>query len=102
MVWEKVGEIAVDAGIVMIGDPCYTQGQDASSAVATWSEFLERTWPETFGPGAAGREAMGDAVPALGEEATGIVVSSGYGDGSYPVYVEREDGRVKAAKIVFF
>jgi len=102
MTWEKVGTISVDAGVVMVGDPCYTQGEDATSHVGTWEEFLGRTWPDVFGPRAKLRTKMGDAVPALGDPGIGIVVSSGYGDGQYPVYVQRQDGRVKAVKVVFF
>lgn len=102
MSWTKVGTIFVDAGCVMVGDPCYTQGADASSASESWSAFLEATWPDTFGPDAKEGVEMGDAVQALGKEGVGIVVSSGYGDGEYPVYVQREYGRIKAMKVVFF
>ena len=102
MSWTKVGTIFVDAGCVMVGDPCYTQGREASSASESWHEFLEATWPETFGPNPDKDAQMKDAVLARGEEGLGIVVSSGYGDGEYPVYVDREDGRVKAVKVVFF
>lgn len=102
MSWETVGVIDVDAGCVMVGDPCYTQGDDALSHVGSWHEFLEKTWPAVFGPDAEPDVQIGDAVYALGEEGLGVVVSSGYGDGRFPVLVQRENGRVKAVKVVFF
>ena len=100
---EKVGTIYVDAGVVMVGDPCYTQGADASSAVSSWDEFLSRTWPNVFGDGSINREEqMADVANALGQQGTGIVVESGYGDGEYPVYVTRaDDGRIASLTVVF-
>jgi len=32
----------------------------------------------------------------------GVVSSTGFGDGGYPVFAKYEDGRVKELKIVFF
>lgn len=101
---ELVGHIGVDAGCVMVGDPCYTQGEDASSHVASWDEFLEKTWPNVFGPDSQGSNApMADATYALGEKHLGVVVSSGFGDGTYPVYIERDpaSGRVASVTVVF-
>jgi hypothetical protein len=104
MTWESAGTISVDAGCVMVGDPCYTQGRDATSAVETWQEFLERTWPESFGAAAehGPHTAMSDVAQAIGGSGVGIVVSSGYGDGQYPVFVRRNDeGRVAELRVVF-
>jgi len=100
---EKVGTIYVDAGCVMVGDPCYTQGDDATSRSSSWNEFLHKTWPNVFlADGTVNHsEQMADVAPALGEEGTGIVVSSGYGDGEYPVYVTREGGRIASLTVVF-
>jgi hypothetical protein len=101
--WEKVGEIGVDAGCVMVGDPCYTQGRDASHAAESWKDFLTQTWPEVFGPNAKPDAQMGSVSPALGDEILGIVVESGWGDGVYPVYVRHDprSGRVSAVKVEF-
>lgn len=38
----------------------------------------------------------------LGHSGMGLAISSGYGDGTYPVYVEYEDDRVKKVTIEFF
>lgn len=100
---EKVGTVYVDAGCVMVGDPCYTQGTDATDHVESWDEFLRETWPNVFGGfGQINHAAqMEDAVNALGKPGLGIVVSSGYGDGEYPVYVTRKNGRIASLTVVF-
>lgn len=103
--WTKVGTISVDSGSVMIGDPCYTQGADASSASKDWMGFLAATYPGTFGPNSTG-ESMPQVTNALGEQGLGIVSSSGFGDGEYPVYVRYSDEgqwgkRVAELKVVF-
>lgn len=86
--WELVGHVGVDAGLVMVGDPCYTLGDDASHRVKSWDEFCD-TLPFN-GPA------------TIHDTGFGIVVSSGYGDGSYPVYVKKNrDGRVVGLKVEF-
>lgn len=80
---EKIGTLYVDAGIVMVGDPCYTLSDDAShrtEVAKSWDKFCEATGSEK--------------VSAPFGKGTALVVSSGYGDGEYPVYVEWDGGRV--------
>ena len=92
---EKVGEVAVDAGCIWIGDPCYVLPEDASHAdwVRDWDNFCEaidHSNPYT-------QFMFEHGAPGLG-----VVVPSGWGDGMYPVFVElNEDGRVAAVKVVF-
>jgi len=85
-----VGYCDVDAGLIMIGDPCYASvdGKDDSESrhqIHDWNEFC--AWihndDEPF---------LFKAIPHLaGHEGGGVVVSSGFGDGSYPVYVTLKD-----------
>jgi hypothetical protein len=90
--WFKAGTVGVDAGLVWVGDPCYVMGDDASHRVRDWSEFCRRLDES--------HDKDGFSQP-LGP-ITGVVVSSGYGDGEYPVMVARNrDGRVAAALVVF-
>jgi hypothetical protein len=85
--WKKVGEIGVDAGLVMVGDPCYVLGDDASQRVKSWSEFCD---------------SLGNDYPTVKDMNFGFVVSSGYGDGLYPVYVKKNaEGRVIGLKVEF-
>ena len=84
MKWEKVGEIGVDAGIVMVGDPCYYATPDCNSHPAkTWKEFCD---------------LLGEEYPTckqlnykLGHPGLGFVVQSGYGDGNYPVFIKKNN-----------
>lgn len=92
---EKIGTIFVDAGIVMIGDPCYTLPDSASHRDDTtkdWDKFCDKLHDNPNGV----------SFPFSTKE-TGIVVESGYGDGEYPVFVERDrHGRIAALMVRFF
>jgi hypothetical protein len=82
--WELVGHIGVDAGLCWIGDPCYIL-QDTSegrpkSLGKDWSEFCD---------------GLGEDYPTrksydydIGHEGLGVCVSTGFGDGTYPVYAK--------------
>lgn len=103
---ELVGHVDVDAGIVMVGDPCYTIGQDASSAIPTWSDMCDKL----FNPGneVVTESGVRHVVKPFrdGHEGAGIVVPAGLGDGTYPVYIETVDmgtwgKRVKSLTVVF-
>jgi hypothetical protein len=90
----ELGEISVDAGLCWIGDPCYVMGDDATSRVTDWAAFCEKLNVET----------QHFSAP-LGKS-TGFAVSTGYGDGSYPVTAEIQDcgawgPRVKSVTITF-
>lgn len=93
---DRIGFISVDAGIVMVGDPCYTLPDDGSHrdyVAREWGAFCNATFSEpTNAEGYS--EPLGDGI--------GLVVSSGYGDGRYPVYVERNaEGRVARLIVEF-
>ena len=91
-----IGSVYVDAGIVMIGDPCYTLPDDGShrdEAARDWHTFCDSLYGDDRDT-LHGVEPMGQGV--------GIVVQSGYGDGEYPVVAEYEDGRVKSVTVKFF
>ena len=83
--FRKVGTFGVDAGLCWIGDPCYVVSKDASHVWKKWSDFCD--------------EIGNDDIHVF---KAGIAVSSGYGDGEYPVYVKKQDGRVKEVLIKFF
>jgi hypothetical protein len=89
---ELVGRIGVDAGLCWVGDPCYVLGDDASDRVRDWGTFceaLKRT----------GQYEKGHCQP-LGPS-VGLAISTGYGDGHYPVFVERENGCISRVTIEF-
>lgn len=89
---KQIGVIGVDAGLCWIGDPCYVVSKDASHVWDKWDDFCdeltdERTKQFNYEKGHPG---------------LGVCVSSGYGDGEYPVFAEFEDGRVKSVTVKFF
>lgn len=95
---KQIGTVFVDAGLIWVGDPCYVMGDDASNRVTDWDEFckvLEKSGQ--FNPKQNCSAPLGPGI--------GLAISSGYGDGEYPVFIETiKDGsgeRVKSVTIEF-
>lgn len=82
--FELAGEVWVDSGTLMIGDPCYLDGGfDYEKWTAEEGDHMGRIpGPSDFAdPGKGGTFAAYTA----------------YGDGVYPVYVKRDrDGKITA------
>ena len=77
----QIGSVDVDAGVLMIGDPCYSLPDDAShrSTIAKdWARFCEAL------EGASHSEPLG--------RGTAIVLRTPHGDGEYPVMAELTSG----------
>lgn len=92
----KAGTIGVDAGICWIGDPCYIlHAEPAPKEIGeTWSDFCDILTKIEKKTGESTHSQIG--------RGTGVVVSTGYGDGSYPVYIELDSsGRVARAIVDF-
>lgn len=91
--WEKVGEVAVDAGIIMLGDPCYHIEKAGQYIPDDWSTFCD----------AIGNSDVHNFEFSGGHTGAGVVVSSGFGDGIYDVFIRRDTdtGRVAEVKVVF-
>ena len=92
-----IGHIGVDAGLCWVGDPCYVMGDEATSRVHDWDEFCGLLMNE-------GEQHKHWSAP-LGKS-TGFAINTGFGDGSYPVYIETSDEgawgeRVKSITINF-
>jgi len=94
-----VGHIGVDAGLCWIGDPCYLESRDdQKSPFDDWSKFcdsLKGSYP-----------TMKSFNYPMGHEGLGVCVSTGFGDGTYPVHAVVEDigdwgKRVKSVTITF-
>lgn len=91
--WEKVGEIGVDAGLCWVGDPCYIVSKDASYVFEKWEDFCNVLDTNGFFDGKRHSVEFNNGL--------GVCVSTGYGDGSYPVYVKRDGNRIAEVKVVF-
>lgn len=90
---ELIGKIDVDAGLVMIGDPCYTSS--GRNVADDWERFCDKLQREEV-----------DGVTTIEHESglpgKALVVGDFGGDGTYPVYVKRDkDGQVKKIIIDF-
>jgi len=91
---EQIGVISVDAGLVMVGDPCYIlHTQQTPKAVGkNWSEFCETL---------EGKKRL-----QLDHDAgyTGLAVVEGNfgGDGLYPVFVEKDEQGITTKLTVKF
>lgn len=91
------GSVCVDSGQIMIGDPCYLNDWDPNTN-DEWNVEGKQGEYSYFGACATTLNAN---VGELGTM-TSVVMSSGYGDGVYPVFVKfNEDGRVSMAVIDF-
>ena len=83
---QLIGNIGIDAGVVWIGDPCYIIHQKTGlpkTMGANWVEFCQLI--DEHSP------VMKSFCFALGHEGLGVCASTGYGDGTYPVYAEISD-----------
>jgi hypothetical protein len=87
-----IGSFAVDSGQAMIGDPCYLdEWQPWDSEINKFEEHVNKAGEYSY-LGAC-NATLDKGYGALGN--LGVVFSTGYGDGLYPVYAEiTDDGRV--------
>jgi hypothetical protein len=95
---KQVGLIGVDAGVCWIGDPRYIlHAKPAPKAIGKdWGEFCGNLEEGGEFPGT--KQFNFD----LGHAGLGVVVSTGWGDGVYPVYATfDDDGRVASVTVEF-
>ena len=90
--WKKIGMVAVDSGTLMIGDPCYLDGDG-------WTEKDYKKY-------VCGMKGDYEQVPfTKGHVGKALIFSSGLGDGCYEVFAKIKDikdwgKRVTEVKIV--
>jgi hypothetical protein len=98
----RVGSVGVDAGMVMVGDPCYLDKftdhdfddakVEAQKANGKYEYSYSGACAATLSDNSAGELGNADAV----------AVSSGYGDGVYPVFATyNHDGRIVKLEVIF-
>jgi hypothetical protein len=108
--WEYIGSIGVDSGQMMLSDPCYVKDFAESDDVVGLMEAIKNGSDDSYSyTGACSQsntsQQAGVLVNDIGAE-LGVVCSSGFGDGVYPVFVKRHtfrnnDTRVVEMKIEF-
>lgn len=90
---EYIGDVWVDSGTVWIGDPCYVISKEANNSPDTWSEYCDLVSDKFDGPERF-TQPFGPGI--------GLEIQTTWGDGSYPVHVERnDDGKITKAIIDF-
>jgi hypothetical protein len=81
-----LGHVSVDSGTISIGDPCYIVGEDYE-----WKDVCDKFFPDE-------NDRRGEnSIEFAGH----IMASTLYGDGTYPVYAEYQDGRISGLRIDF-
>ena len=84
-----IGHCGVDSGQIMLIDPCYVLKDDFFPNTDPTGGPYDEACRITLDRG-AGQHSLG-----------GVVTSTMWGDGNYPVYAEMEGNRVKSVTIVF-
>lgn len=103
---ELVGYFGIDSGQVLISDPCYLSDfKDERDSGGVFNAELPKPYPFSYN-GACSATCSEDNAGVLGvlrgNEGLGIAVSTGYGDGCYPVYIKKNsEGRVMKIVINF-
>ena len=83
MALKKIGVVGVDAGLMIIGDPGYLiHTKPEPSLGKDWDEFCDIISEEKS-------PAMKQFNFPQGNPGLAVIVSSGFGDGVYPVYAEK-------------
>ena len=92
-----IGQISVDSGQAMVGDPCYLdEWKPWNADEQEFSDHVNKKGEYSYLGACNATITEGYGQLGFG---TAVVFSTGYGDGSYPVYAEfDENGRV--AKVV--
>lgn len=105
---ELIGHVGVDSGQMMLCDPCYIESSwDRADTEFDFGASDRDTPTNTnFSYAGACETTLARKQAGVLGRGTGAVCSSGFGDGSYPVYVEFSDEgawgrRVKSMTIVF-
>lgn len=97
----QIGTVGIDAGMLYLGDPCYFIERPLGAM--PWGTFLETMYEATGEKENAAywpvRMKYAETDPRAFQ--AGMVVTTGDGDGEYPVYAVIKDGRVRRVVIDF-
>tara|TARA_Y100001938_G_C7794259_1_gene284020 strand:+ start:167 stop:562 length:396 start_codon:yes stop_codon:yes gene_type:complete len=89
--WEYIGDCGVDAGTLMIGDPCYFIGKDSDanrSCDSDWGTFLKK-----YRDHDSERYRLQHQLHYnLGHAGLGVMAGTAHGDGCFPVLGLKADG----------
>lgn len=87
---EKAGFVTVDSGLMQLGDPCYT------------SEGVPQVVLDRISKREMSDNDINQIDHEKGNPGKAVVVYTGYGDGIYPVFIERnKEGQILSVMIDF-
>lgn len=95
-----IGEVVVDSGQLLVTDPCYIDQEWLQERFAVEGDVVktEDTLFHYSYDGACRATLNGDGYGELafekGHAGAGVAFQTGWGDGIYPVYAEKHDGRI--------
>ena len=89
-----LGSVSVDSGQVIIVDPCYLKYWEDGDYEPS-SETHENSYDECC-KATISKQRGGEVLDGLA-----VVSSTGWGDGIYPVYANKEEGRIMSLHIFF-
>jgi hypothetical protein len=98
-----IGSIGVDSGQMMLCDPCYIESSWENETI----DFKNiDQYAGKFNYGGACQATLSDKGAGILEDGIGAVCATGFGDGSYNVYVTYSDEgswgkRISEMRIVF-
>lgn len=90
---KQIGVCGVDAGLIMVGDPCYFwpyrggHVQASVESIPTWEDVCTKL------DGGPGKEDGHQLNFKAGHAGLGVITETTGGDGVYPVYLEESKGR---------
>jgi hypothetical protein len=91
---KQVGNVFVDSGQIMIGDPCYINKD--------WSDEFATDKPGEFSYAGACTATLSEQGYGVLGGGTGFACSTRWGDGNYPVFAEFDHtGRVISLTVHF-
>ena len=96
--WEPIGEIAVDSGMVWIGDPVYGLVPSSKEAATDWQPFVDKAIEAGFTENGYAPYERRENTGSLG-----LAIQAGGSTGIFPVAVRRdpETGLVVELRIGF-
>ena len=98
-----IGYCGVDSGQIMLSDPCYVKDFiDDEDFEPTTGDIHPFSYNGACGATLNNGDKLGGQLTNGYDAPVDVVVTSGYGDGVYPVYAEYNgEGRLISATIMF-
>ena len=98
-IWESVGYFVTDKGMMWLGCPHpFIEGDENPKDVGeNWETFTQNVQEKMDPTGCVAQFRRDD-----GENGLGVVVSTGFGDGMYPVQIRRSpEGEIAELRVLF-